>query len=89
MASAVRTYVRDDEKQFVFIIESDGGFRAVETAELWEEPRISASVMYHYYPTVIQCDGFDSIEEAVQFIVARYEWIGPGAAVENGTRSDP
>lgn len=80
MASAARIFVRPDEKQFVFIIRADDLFAIVETAELWEEPCVSASASYYCYPTVIGSERFVSIDEAVGLVVARYGWVAADSA---------
>lgn len=75
MTSAVRRYVRPDEKQFIFIIGTDGGFAIVETAELWEAPREGPlGVSYFCYPTVFGRELYASEEEAAVEVAARYPW---------------
>ena len=71
---AVMTFIREDEKQQVFVVQSDGGFRVIETAELWEEPLPDATC-YFYYPTSIGGTVHASVEEAVRHARAGCSWI--------------
>lgn len=72
---AVRNFARPDERQFVFIIRTSGGFAIVETAELWEEPEESgAGASYFCYPTVIGFERFAEEDQAVKTVRARYPW---------------
>lgn len=77
MATAVRAYVRADEKQFVFIVAVGEEFVIVETAELWEEP-IDPFACYFCYPTVLGTMKYATLLDAAAAVGARYPWARDG-----------
>ena len=78
--SAARCYVRPDERQFVFIVATGSGYALVETAELWEEPRVGPDADYFCYPTVIGGERFERLEEAEAAVLERYRWAASAGA---------
>lgn len=84
MLDSVRSYVRPDEQQFVFIIRTDQGFAIVEVAELWEEPQLLVEgTSYFCYPTVLDHERYATEAEAASIIVTKYEWASDASKSAN------
>lgn len=61
--------------QFVFIIPTGDQFAIIETAELWEEPKLlGEGTSYFCYPTVFGHQRFATKDEAAAFVAATYTW---------------
>lgn len=75
MTSAVRTYMRPDEKQFVFILGGAVGFTIAEVAESWHGPqRDEPNVCFQHYPVIFYTDRFSSLDSAAAEVARRYPW---------------
>lgn len=76
MAKTIDSYVRPDERQFIFIVEHDRCYTLVETAEMWEQPLHGPDgAHYHHYPTILDRQVFVSLESARSEALQRYPWI--------------
>jgi hypothetical protein len=78
----MQTFIRPDEKQYVFVMQEGEEFKIVETAELWELPYLAGSQVFFYYPTVLGTETFPTLNQARSEVARRYAWasdlINPG-----------
>ena len=92
-ARLLRTFVRSDERQSLFILLApDGLIQIVEDSELWEEPHEDREgSCYAYYPTVFPAKRFANLDEALRHARKYFPWIddstdaGDGRAAMNRT----
>jgi len=75
-AQLLRTFVRPDERQTLFILLAEGGIQIVEDAELWEEPhQDDDGACYAYYPTVFPKRRFANLDAALGHARDYCPWI--------------
>lgn len=75
-AQLLRTLVRPDERQTLFILLAGDGIQIVEDTELWEEPhQDDDGVCYAYYPTVFPKRRFANLDAALRHARGHFPWV--------------
>lgn len=76
LTALVETHVREDERQFVYLVDVSPGYCIMESAELWERPiEGDAGATYFFYPTVFDRQIFANVSDAQRVMRRRYPWI--------------
>jgi hypothetical protein len=84
-AQLLRTFVRPDERQTLFILLAEGGIQIVEDTELWGEPHQDEDgACYAYYPTVFPEKRFANLDAALRHARKYYRWIDATAETSDG-----
>lgn len=79
-AQLLRTLVRPDERQTLYILLAGDGIQIVEDTELWEEPhQDDDGACYAYYPTVFPKRRFANLDAALCHARNHCPWIEPTA----------
>lgn len=84
-AQLLRTFVRPDERQTLFILMgTEGDIQIVEDAELWEEPiQGGDDACYQYYPTMFTMRRFTDLNSALEHTRKYCPWIDGVAGASN------
>jgi len=84
-AQLLRTFVRPDERQTLFVLLGEEGIQIVEDAELWEEPHQDEhGACYAYYPTIFPERRFANLDAALRHARKSCPWIDATAEPSAG-----